>query len=54
MKCSICEGEIEVTSYGWAEGHNAQPVNEGRCCDMCNDTVVIPMRIARVFGGRDQ
>lgn len=26
-------------------GNNAEPVNEGRCCDYCNDTVVIPARL---------
>jgi hypothetical protein len=26
-------------------GHDAQPVNDGRCCDVCNITVVIPMRL---------
>lgn len=52
--CSICEGEIEVTEYGWADGHNAQPINAGRCCQSCNDNVVIPVRIARMFGRRDQ
>jgi len=31
---------------GQAErGHNAEPVNDGRCCTVCNDTVVIPARI---------
>ena len=51
--CSICEGEIEVTEYGWADGHNAQPINDGRCCDTCNE-VVIAVRIAKMFGRRDQ
>jgi hypothetical protein len=50
MKCSICFHEIEVHPCGWAEGHNAQPVAEGRCCGQCNDTVVVPVRIARYFG----
>ena len=38
-KCSICKGEIK------GYGHNAEPVNSGRCCDNCNLTVVIPRRI---------
>lgn len=37
--CSIC-GRIYT---GW--GNNACPVNEGRCCNICNDSVVIPHRI---------
>jgi hypothetical protein len=44
MKCSICFKQIE-TKNGWTDGNNAQPVNDGRCCDTCNLTVVIPARI---------
>ena len=40
MECSICSEEIQ----DWI-GHNAQPVNNGRCCNMCNMTFVIPERI---------
>lgn len=63
MKCSICDGEIEkqymVKPSGervmyWDGGHNAEPVNTGRCCQSCNDNVVIPVRIAKMFGGRGQ
>ena len=39
--CSICGKEY----VGW--GNNAQPVNDGRCCDRCNLDYVIP---ARLFG----
>lgn len=39
-KCVICKKEI--TGYG----NNAAPVRKGRCCDNCNATVVLPMRIA--------
>lgn len=47
-KCSICGG------YGWPDGsHNAQPVNNGRCCGICNVTTVIPMRLQRMADGRD-
>lgn len=37
--CSIC-GE-EYIGYG----NNAQPVNDGRCCDECNRKTVIPIRV---------
>ena len=37
--CSICG----VVFKAW--GHNAAPVTDGRCCDECNATVVIPKRI---------
>ena len=43
--CSICKEPIPTTSYGWSEGNNAQPINDGRCCDNCDATVVIPKRI---------
>ena len=47
MKCSICGQEIIPNPItGWAEGNNAQPVNDGRCCDDCNSNVVLPRRIA--------
>ena len=39
--CSICQLEYE----GW--GNNAEPINEGRCCDKCN-TLVIVARINRI------
>lgn len=49
LTCSICRKPIEVeAATGWAEGHNAQPVNNGRCCSDCNATVVIPARLARI------
>ena len=37
--CSICGKPYE--EYG----NNAQPVNDGKCCDVCNATIVIPRRI---------
>jgi len=61
MECSICGGEGEVVN-GWSpvrreqkqiEGHNAQPVNDGRCCEDCNWMVVVPRRLG-MFGLDDQ
>ena len=56
MKCSICEEEIEKKYHNgkmyWDSGHNAQPVNDGRCCDVCNATVVIPARMGHMFRRR--
>ena len=43
MKCSICHTE-DIGLYG----HNAEPVNSGRCCGECNDIVVIPERIKQI------
>jgi len=45
MDCSICNKPIEVTTWGWAEGNNAEPINDGRCCDTCDMTVVLPARM---------
>jgi hypothetical protein len=45
MDCSICKEPIEVTGWGWAEGNNAEPVNDGRCCDSCDTAYVIPARM---------
>ena len=44
MKCSICGLPIPV-KHGWAEGNNAEPINDGRCCDDCNNIYVIPARL---------
>ena len=41
--CSICHD----TYIGW--GNNAEPVNAGRCCDECNDFVVVPARIRMMY-----
>jgi DNA-directed RNA polymerase subunit RPC12/RpoP len=38
--CSICG---DTVAGQW--GNNAEPVNEGCCCDECNFRVVIPMRL---------
>lgn len=38
--CSICGKEITDEF-----SNNAQPVNDGRCCNACNRNVVIPARI---------
>ena len=38
--CSICGKHIENEF-----SHNAQPVNDGRCCIICNYKTVLPTRI---------
>ena len=45
MKCCLCGEEIEVKG-NWKEGNNAQPIKDGRCCDFCNYTKVIPLRFS--------
>ena len=39
-KCSICKYN-DIGKYG----HNAQPINDGRCCGWCNNYFVIPKRL---------
>jgi len=48
LKCSICGDDIQPEPHGWAGGHNAQPINDGRCCTDCNALVVLPVRIAQM------
>jgi len=36
--CAICK----ETYYGW--GNNAQPLIDGKCCDVCNESLVMPFR----------
>lgn len=44
--CCICGCEIE------GYGNNAWPVKEeGRCCDKCNDEVVLQARLQIIYGG---
>ena len=38
--CSICGEYVEKE-----HSHNAWPVNDGRCCIMCNGKYVIPSRM---------
>ena len=49
--CSICGCTIADRAKNplWLLGNNAAPVNNGRCCDVCNDLVVIPARLQRFF-----
>jgi hypothetical protein len=45
MKCCICK--TPIIGYG----HNPDPFGRFRlcrCCDICNDTVVIPGRLALI------
>ena len=37
-KCVICSGLII------GHGYNAAPVKDGRCCDHCNEHIVLPKR----------
>ena len=48
-KCSICKDII--ISDG---GHNAEPVNSGRCCSTCNTRVVTPTRIVLYLKNKEK
>lgn len=57
MECTICKEEIEKQTDDkgkvyWDQGHNAEPVAEGRCCDKCNIEKVIPSRLGLIFASR--
>lgn len=48
--CCICGKKFT----GW--GNNPWPVvkdDDARCCDVCNDTEVIPARLAQMFSKED-
>ena len=50
MNCSICQGVIEPSKDAngkiyWRGGNNAEPINNGRCCNACNELRVIPARL---------
>jgi len=46
-KCCICTSKIlpSIGWLGWTEGHNAAPIAAGRCCNVCNESEVIPARL---------
>ena len=48
MNCIICTDEILPQPIsGWDKGHNPCPVKEkGRCCEDCNSTIVVPVRLS--------
>jgi hypothetical protein len=48
IRCSICHEKIIPERHGWRLGNNAQPVNDGRCCNDCNAMVVLPERLRRL------
>ena len=51
MKCVLCECDILPDAHGWTQGHNAEPLAEGRCCSICNYGRGLPSRIFMVNGG---
>lgn len=41
--CVFCNKEIN------GPGNSARPLEEGFCCDDCNDKIVIPARLANLL-----
>lgn len=46
--CSICGKHYE------GYGNNAQPVNDGICCNECNGTIVVPRRFQDAANRREK
>lgn len=46
--CCICNKPIEIKGT-WRWGNNADPIADGRCCDHCDQTVVIPARVVSIY-----
>jgi hypothetical protein len=53
-KCSICGGPLYEAGATWKGGNNAGPINKGRCCNVCNETVVVPARISFFFAAEQR
>lgn len=45
--CVLCGGKYE------GFGHNPRPLSEGRCCDDCNETRVIPERLGEASNDKN-
>tara|TARA_R100001463_G_scaffold42615_3_gene89229 strand:+ start:646 stop:918 length:273 start_codon:yes stop_codon:yes gene_type:complete len=59
--CVICAETIKPKFLGldkdgnkhyWYDGNNALPVADGKCCDGCNKSVVIPERMTQILMSR--
>lgn len=57
LKCCICKKDVEkITPEGvmyWDRGYNAEPYATGRCCEECNYTKVLPMRMMEFLSSFD-
>ena len=58
--CCICNRNIDAMvdpntgKEVWTEGHNAEPVTDGRCCSDCNNQVVVPVRMMKLISSKLQ
>lgn len=48
MKCCFCKKD--AGEYG----NNANPIMDARCCDACNEEIVIPFRLMKMHQHLDQ
>lgn len=54
-RCAICGGSIAQKALTeWKGGNNAWPVEEGQCCDPCNNTFVFRARISAHWHERSE
>lgn len=47
IKCSICNA-VEIDGF-YEYGNNAEPINNGECCNLCNEDFVIPARLKQIY-----
>jgi len=51
--CILCGSPIDWKVHEgrvyWKDGNNAQPLADGRCCDLCDCILVIPTRMGGVM-----
>ena len=47
MKCCLCDEEIAPVG-DWTMGNDAWPAADGRCCNPCDMSVVVPARLAEM------
>lgn len=47
--CCLCGGPLYERGAQWKGGNNPQPLaRNGRCCDHCSQTKVLPARVAGI------
>ena len=46
-KCVICNEKITADPNGWEGGCNAEPVASGQCCYICDNEIVLPVRLVQ-------
>jgi hypothetical protein len=49
MFSSICGEPNEPWPGSGGYGNNAEPINDGQCCDECNGKRVLPARLAIIM-----